>query len=49
MAVTDRTAAYWLDKACAYENEGETKKANMALNAALKQDIDENPKSLPRK
>lgn len=48
-----KTAAYWLDRACAMENEGKAH-AEVALNRAVKLDIEEHSAdsataSLPRK
>lgn len=54
MAISTKTAAYWLDRACTFEKSGDDAKARMALNAAIKADEEEHaadPKtaSLPRK
>lgn len=48
----EKTADHWLNKACAYELEGKTRHAEMALGAAIRADDAEhksggNP-SLPR-
>lgn len=48
MQTNDKNAAYWLDRACTLENEGKTRQAEMALNAAIKRDDEEKGKSLPR-
>jgi hypothetical protein len=41
MSANDKSAAYWLDKAIQFEEEGHEKRAQMALNAAVKRDEDE--------
>ena len=50
---TEKTAAYWLDRAIAFEaEEGRARSAELALKRAIKLDIDDHdgdgPKSLPR-
>ena len=51
----EKTAAQWLDHACHFETEGEERKAELALSAAIRKDEKEHaaddPKtaSLPRK
>ena len=51
---TDKTAAYWLDRAIHFEASGQAKSAEMALNRAMKLDAEEHAidpatASLPRK
>ena len=47
MADTDKTAAYWLDRACYFEREGKDKSAEMALSRAIKLDIEEHENGNP--
>jgi hypothetical protein len=53
MSANDKSAAYWLDKAIQFEEDGHEKRAQMALNAAVKRDedehkVDDGPPTLPR-
>ena len=51
--ITEKTAAYWLDRAIVFEGEGKARSAELALSRAIKNDdtehgIDPAKASLPR-